>query len=73
MTECPYYLGLCAPRGSVVGGDHRDVRRGGAGVLLYGNRLLHHLLRLLRLLHHSQGRGVTGALLLDREEWGGMN
>lgn len=37
------------------------MRGGRAGVLLYGDRLLHHL---LRLLHHTQRCDVTGALLL---------
>lgn len=58
------YLGFGAPRGAVIRGDYGDVGGGGAGVLLYGDRLLHHL---LWLLHHSQGRGVAGALLLHRQ------
>lgn len=65
VAECAIalYLGFCAPRGAIVRGDHRDVGGGGARVLLNGDRLLHHL---LRLLHHGQGCGVTGALLLHR-------
>lgn len=38
---------------------------GGAGVLLYGDRLLQHL---LRLLHHGQRCGVRGALLLQTQQ-----